>query len=130
MPMHDWKKVEAGIYHMFHGAWLGTIARILNDGLLPPGYYALGEQKSAGIVADILTLQSPPATANEPPADEVGAPGLATGRPAVAVLEKEERMKRRPGRRLTIRHVSNHKVVAVVELVSPGNKDSRPHLAE
>jgi hypothetical protein len=130
MPMHDWAKVEAGIYHDFHNLWLGTIRHALNNGLLPTGYYALGERKSAGIVADILTLQGPPPAANGPPPVEGGGPGLTTGRPAVAVLEKEKKVKRRPGRRLTIRHVSTHKVVAVVELVSPGNKDSRPHLAE
>jgi hypothetical protein len=127
--MHDWTKVEAGIYHDFHGVWLGTIRHALNNGLLPPGYYALGEQKSAGVIADILTLQGPPP--NGRPATAPADPtGLTTARPAVAVLEEGELVRRPKGRRVTVRHVSNHKVVAVIELVSPGNKDSRPHHAE
>jgi hypothetical protein len=31
---------------------------------------------------------------------------------------------------LTIRHVSGHRIVAVVEIVSPGNKDRAAHVAE
>lgn len=127
--MHDWTKVEAGIYHAFHGQWLGAIARALNNGLLPPGYYALPEQKAAGVIADILTLQGPPANGRPGPPPAPPA-GLSTARPAVAVLEEGELVRRPKGRRVTVRHVSNHKVVAVVELVSPGNKDSRSHHVE
>ena len=35
MPVHDWTRVEAGIFHDFHVAWLPEIRKALNGGLLP-----------------------------------------------------------------------------------------------
>ena len=58
MPMHDWTRVEAGIYHDFHHEWISEIKRALNRGLLPEDYYALAEQQAAGFGPDVLTLQS------------------------------------------------------------------------
>ena len=43
MPMHDWKRVEAGIFHAFHHEWISEISRALNRGLLPDDMYALPE---------------------------------------------------------------------------------------
>src|SRR5262245_23253788 len=57
MPMHDWTRVEAGIFHDFHHEWISMIRRTLNSGLLPPDYYALAEQQAAGFGPDVLTLQ-------------------------------------------------------------------------
>ena len=48
MPIHDWTRVEAGIFHAFHHSWVEEIARALNRGLLPPDYYALPEQIAGG----------------------------------------------------------------------------------
>jgi len=48
MPVHDWTRVEAGIFHDFHHAWIEEIKRALNRGLLPPDYYALAEQIASG----------------------------------------------------------------------------------
>ena len=31
MPAHDWTRVEAGLFHHFHQAWIGQIAQILNS---------------------------------------------------------------------------------------------------
>jgi len=44
MPIHDWTKVPAGIFHDFHAAWIIELRNALNDGFLPSGYYALAEQ--------------------------------------------------------------------------------------
>ncbi len=41
MPIHDWTRVEAGIFHHFHHGWIEEIARALNRGLLPADYYAM-----------------------------------------------------------------------------------------
>ena len=54
MPMHDWTRVEAGIYHDFHHEWISEIKRALNRGLLPEDYYALAEQQAAGFGPDVL----------------------------------------------------------------------------
>src|SRR5262245_48655053 len=57
MPVHDWTRVDAGIFHAFHHDWITEIARALNRGLLPTDYYALPEQHAAGFGPDVLTLQ-------------------------------------------------------------------------
>src|SRR5437016_1429407 len=57
MPMHNWKKVDAGIFHAFHHRWISAISDLLNTGLLPADYYALPEQQAAGFGPDVLTLQ-------------------------------------------------------------------------
>lgn len=60
MPMHDWERVEAGIYHDFHHEWISDIKGALNRGILPPNHYALAEQVAAGFGPDVLTLQGDP----------------------------------------------------------------------
>ena len=54
MPMHDWTRVEAGIYHHFHHEWISAIGRSLNRGLLPEDYVSgsvfVRRYKSNGIV--------------------------------------------------------------------------------
>jgi hypothetical protein len=44
MPIHDWTRVDEGIFHDFHHEWILTTRCALNDGRLPPEYYALAEQ--------------------------------------------------------------------------------------
>lgn len=56
MPIHDWTRVEEGIFHHFHLNWIFTIARALNSDVLPTGYYALAEQVTAGMESDVITL--------------------------------------------------------------------------
>lgn len=58
MPMHDWTRVDAGIFHAFHHEWISEISRALNRGLLPESYYTLPEQVVAGFGPDVLTLQA------------------------------------------------------------------------
>ena len=70
MRMHDWTKVEAGIFHHFHHYWISAISEQLN-GQLPSDYYALAEQFAGGFGPDVLTLQSrSKAKLNELPRDE------------------------------------------------------------
>ena len=122
MPMHDWTKVEPGIYHHFHNMWLQAISRALNGGLLPGTYYAMMEQVTLSSEADLLTLQGPPQNGTRLKLGR-GVHSMSATRPAVGLLEKEEiAPRKRPRERLSVRHVSNHKVVAVIELMSPGNK--------
>ena len=47
MPIHDWTRVAAGIFHDFHHAWIEEIKRVLNQ-QLPLEYYALAEQTTGG----------------------------------------------------------------------------------
>ncbi len=45
MPIHDWTRVDAGIFHHFHQRWIVAITDVLNQRLLPAEYDALAEQQ-------------------------------------------------------------------------------------
>ncbi len=125
MPVHDWSRVEAGIFHHFHHAWVDEIARALNRGLLPPDHYALAEQIAGGLGPDVLTLRL---TANGAPPDTGprGGVALAEAPPKVGYRARAEPdLYATRAKAVVIRHVSNHQVIAVAEIVSPGNKNSR-----
>jgi Protein of unknown function (DUF4058) len=83
MPIHDWSRVPAGLFHHFHQDWSIEIARTLNRGRLPKGLSALVEQRSGP--------------------DQVYASRA---------------------NRVVVKHHLG-RIVAVIEIVSPGNKDSR-----
>lgn len=38
MPVHDWTRVDAGLFHHFHHSWIEDTARALNQGVLPGEY--------------------------------------------------------------------------------------------
>lgn len=126
MPIHDWTLVEAGIFHHFHHGWIEEIARALNSGLLPEDYYALAEQVAAGLWPDVLTLQGlgngnlgVQSSRGEGPAGI----GLMTAPTKIALTgETDMAFYRRKQKAITVRHVSGDNVVAMVEVVSPGNK--------
>jgi hypothetical protein len=119
MPVHDWTRVAAGIYHEFHGRWIYAIREALNDGLLPAGYYARAEPTMRTMGPDVLTLESPP-----PPPGPVASGGLAATRVRfqAAAGPRPPSFRRR---RVGIRHSSGDRLVAIIELVSPSNKASR-----
>lgn len=126
MPIHDWTRVDAGIFHDFHHEWISTIKRALNGGILPPTHYALAEQLAGGYGPDVLTLEGPaehPAHATE---EAQGGIALAVVQPKVSFHARTEAdIYAAKANRITVRHVSDHRVVAVVEIVSPGNKSTR-----
>jgi len=126
MPIHDWTRVDRGIFHDFHTAWIATLRTRLNNGVLPEDYYALAEQTAGEVGPDVLTLQSPEDEhylANDNPdgtvALEVAAPKVfvTTETDAVYYAAKQ--------RRLAIHHKSGNRIVAIIELISPSNKHSR-----
>ncbi|MDA1016801.1 MAG: DUF4058 family protein [Planctomycetota bacterium] len=123
MPVNDWTRVEAGIFHDFHTAWIPEIRTALNDGLLPDGYYALAEQHAGNVIADVLTLHTsePQQAWPLPPLPDVGGVAVAEAPPRTRRKHVVELTELR--RSLAIRHVSGHRLVALVEIVSPGNKD-------
>jgi hypothetical protein len=124
MPIHDWTRVDAGIFHDFHATWVVEIKRALNGGLLPPEYYALAEQLASGLGPAVLTLRRP--AANSPRVEDPGGGVvLATTPPKVRFrIRPEAGLYASKARAVVIRHRSNHQVIAMLELVSPGNKSS------
>ena len=124
MPVHDWTRVEAGIFHDFHVAWLPEIRKALNGGLLPEGFYALAEQHAGRTIADVLTLHASPGNLEPlPPLPTTGGTAVAEAPPRVRRRESLELGLRARRRSVAIRHVSGHRLVALLEIVSPANKD-------
>lgn len=132
MPVHDWTLVDAGTFHAFHVAWVTHLSEALNGGLLPSGYYAMPEQHGGKLVADVLTLQMPPAPSPLRPSRPTAEGGVAVAEapPRVRQVLSLASAYRRMRRTLAIRHVSGHRIVALVEIVSPGNKDRLTHIEE
>lgn len=126
MPMHDWTRVNAGIFHDFHNEWNSAIKKRLNNGLLPKDYYALTEQPVGPYVPDVIALQKPVLNGFLPDAGPGGGVLLAEAPPRVRF--RDEALELDPyahkAKQVTIRHTSEHEIVAVIEIVSPGNKDS------
>src|SRR5690348_3533037 len=122
MPMHDWTRVAAGIFHAFHHDWITEIGRALNSGLLPDDYYALPEQQAAGFGPDVLMLQ----TQTAENAVGGGTATVAPTRPQTRfTAETDAEFYRRKKSSIVVRHVSGDRIVAMVEIVSPGNKSTR-----
>ncbi len=132
MPVHDWTRVDAGIFHDFHHEWISTIKRALNREVLPAEYYALAEQVAGGLHPDVLTLERarPAGSAAGGNGPGATAPGsvlaLASTPPRARFTAQAERARyARKRSRIAVRHRSGDEVVAIVEVVSPGNKESR-----
>jgi len=124
MPVHDWTRVEAGMFHHFHSAWITELSNAFNGGLLPPDYYALSEQHAGRFVADILTLHASRPNGEPPPLPPSdGGLAVAEAPPRVRRQLTATETYRQRRRTLAIRHVSGHRLIAIVEIVSPANKD-------
>jgi Protein of unknown function (DUF4058) len=122
MPIHDWTRVDAGLFHAFHDNWVTVLSRALNAGVLPPDYFALPEQSIRGPVLDVLTLKLS-SGCDEPNGTGSGL-AVAVAPPRTRVVRRaEERIYVRKADRIAVRHRHGH-IVAVVEIVSPGNKAS------
>jgi hypothetical protein len=123
MPIHDWTRVDAGLFHHFHQDWTIELCRGLNAGRLPPGFTALTDQQIGGPIPDVLTLHRLPKAAAKK--ETGGGLAVATAPPrARFVDEMEEDTYARRANRIRIQH-RHGQVVAVIEIVSPGNKNSR-----
>jgi Protein of unknown function (DUF4058) len=131
MPIHDWTRVEAGIFRHFHNEWYASLSNTMNERLLPEEYYALIEQTTGDICTDVLTLRAP--TENGHPDGgqyHSGSPiAVATLPPQVktkVALPRDYSVP--PDKQLVIRHVTGDRVVAIIEIVSAGNKSSADEL--
>lgn len=122
MPIHDWTRVDAGLFHAFHQTWSVNLCNALNAGVLSADYFALVEQKIPGPIPDVLTLKLSPG-ANEAHIDS-GTVAVATAPPRTRVVRRSDAaVYAGKANRITIRH-RHGDVVAIVEIVSPGNKGS------
>lgn len=58
MPIHDWSRVDSGIFHHLHLGWIARLNDRLNGGLLPEPYYALAEPVLGEAVPDVIALHT------------------------------------------------------------------------
>jgi len=96
MPMHDWTRVPAGIFHAFHHGWISALGDMLNK-RDPNEHYALAEQQ-ADVGLDWLIGHD---------------------------HESEAEFYRRKKSSIVVHHEKDDRIVAMIEIVSPGNKASR-----
>lgn len=135
MPIHDWTRVSTGTWHDFHLAWIAEIRNSLNDGRMPPDYYAQAEQIVGPLGPDVLTLQES-GPESEPTrigthgshsaSTDAGGVATATAPPRARVTVSADMndyvLKRRT---IVIRHNTGDRIVALLEIVSPGNKSAK-----
>lgn len=121
MPVHDWSRVNAGTFHDFHHSWIEEIKRTLNSGVLPSPYHAMAEQVAGDFGPDVIALE-----AGNPDADgRTGLIALADAPPRVQFTAETEMAEYvRKQTTVVVRHASGDRVVALIEVVSPGNKAS------
>ena len=123
MPIHDWTRVDAGLFHNFHQSWAVALCSALNAGVLPGDYFALVEQNIRGPIPDVLTLQLPRGA--EGPANGAGGVAVAAAPPCARLVRRSEaNLYADKANRITVRH-RHGDVVAVIEILSPGNKASQ-----
>jgi hypothetical protein len=123
MPVHDWTRVDAGLFHDFHQRWTATLSNALNTGGLPPNYFALVEQRIQGPIPDVLTLKLSPGAVG--PSHGTSGLAVTTAPPRTRLIRRHEAdIYAGKANRITVRH-RHGDVVAVIEIVSPGNKASR-----
>jgi hypothetical protein len=126
MPIHDWSRVPVGTFHHFHQFWVAELCARLNEGVLPDDHYAMVEQAAGPVEPDVLTLQTNGNGTGGQGGPPQGAIALAVAQPRVrvtALAEKENYVRKQST--IAIRHASDDRIVALVEVVSYGNKSSR-----
>ena len=120
MPIHDWTRADAGDFHHFHQRWISALTDDLNGGGLPPGFIALAEQVTGRPFPDVVTLQS------RLPSGNVGGIAIAPApTPTARVIQKLERINYAKRADRVVIRLGRGRVVAIIEIVSPGNKHSR-----
>jgi hypothetical protein len=107
MPLHDWSKVDAAVFHDFHRSWVGEIARALNWGVLSAEYYAVVEKHNSQFGPIVLTLK----------------PRLQRDCDEATVQVAMDRPDNRAV--IAVRRVCDDRVVAMTEIVVPENKSSQ-----
>jgi hypothetical protein len=123
MPIHDWTRAPSGYFHHFHQRWAGAICDALNAGRLPGGIFALVEQHSEGLVPDVLALEMRPPQERDWSSGRGGV-ALASEPPKTRFVSRasEDLVYAARANRVAIHR--EDETIAVIEIVSPGNKSS------
>lgn len=107
---HPWRSV--------HGAWAAAMARLLNQGVLPPGYYAVPMADRDGPVEiDVAALHAPGVPAEGAAAPRAWAPP-APGAAVAVELPVDDGVEVQ-----VFADDGDPRLAAAIELLSPRNKD-------
>ena len=122
MPIHDWTRVPSGLFHHFHQDWSIEIARTLNRGHLPKGFSALVEQRAGPREGSVLSIEG----GQRPGSGGEHTGSVATMEPPVTriIRSTAKRIYSDRANRILVKHHLGQ-IVAVIEILSPGNKESR-----
>ena len=127
MPVHDWTRVVAGNFHDFHQRWITAVCNSLNNGRMPDDYYAMSEQVAEGSRPDVIALEARDLDASNWDPENMGARAIAVldHPPRVKYTEEQEReIYAESADRVAVYHANGDRVVAYIEIISPGNKHS------
>ena len=131
MAIHDWTRIFAGGFHHFHQTWVLRISDQLNRGVLPDGYFAAAEQSSGGPYPDVVALEMDvrePGSSDEFELSDIApASGVAVANAPPNVrfsFHSDVVQYAKKADRVAVRSLSGNRVVAIIEVVSPGNKHS------
>jgi hypothetical protein len=127
MPIHDWSRVDANVFHHFHQRWTIAICDALNSGALPDGFSALVEQHAGSPVPDVLAVER--RSKGRRPAKPSGGLLVQTAPKTRHVIKSQKAVLAARANRIVIRHRLGE-IVCVIEVVSPGNKHSKLALRE
>ncbi len=105
MPLHDWSRVDAGVFHDFHLAWVCELRRALNTAVEREANYALIEEHRDRDLHDVVARCHAP--------DPVLPIAPERGEAAHYAFRK---------RTLTVRDDQSHQATALVQIVTPGDK--------
>jgi Protein of unknown function (DUF4058) len=132
MQIHNWTRVGDATFHAFHTRWITHLSDALNKGRLPRNFYSDPEQHVGRRIADVLTLHAsdPERLRNIPEPEDGVAVALAEAPPRVSSTLTLGPPEKRLRRTLTIRHTSGHRIVALVEILSPSNKATATDVEE
>ena len=126
MPIHDWNRVEAGIFHSFHNAWITHLGEALNGGLLPPRLLCAGRATRRAVRDRYPDLARRPAgwrAAAVAPGAIGGAGGSRSAAESAAAAHGNRDVSPAPA---LARHPARQRSSAdrcSIEIASPANKD-------
>jgi hypothetical protein len=130
MPIHDWALVDPGLFHNFHLSWVTGLCAALNASALPADYFALVQPSVQDPTPDALTFWISSMNVGPGSGEPAAALSVEDKAPGARFIRRDETsLYSRRANRIVVRH-RHGEVVAVVEIVSPGNKGSKSELQD
>ncbi len=124
MPIHDWSRVDAGLFHDFHQTWTIQIKKSIEWRRSPPAISPSPSRSWA-----IPCTRRDHAQAAVVTAGRTGGSAWSSdrrrpaARSSIRGFHRTRSLRSKRQNRIVVRHRLGQ-VVAVIEIISPGNKSS------